>query len=92
MGVKIAAELEDEVEGEFGPAGEGGQAGDVREELGHGGGEVSGANGGVEVVLEAVQVEVYDCDFAVELGVKGGGGAGGLVHERCDGWWDVCHT
>jgi hypothetical protein len=42
--------------------------------------------------LEAVQVEVYDCDFAVELGVKGGGGAGGLVHERCDGWWDVCHT
>lgn len=44
MGVEVATELEDEVEGEFWAGGEGGQARDVREEFGHGGGEVGGGD------------------------------------------------
>jgi hypothetical protein len=35
---------------------------------------VRGGDGVVEVVLQAVQVEIYDCDFAIELGVEGRGG------------------
>ena len=90
MGVQVAAELQDQVEGHLGTAWQCCETRDVGQEFGHGGGEVGGGDGGVEVVLEAVQVEVDDCDFAVELGVEGGGCARGLVHLCGDRRGHVC--
>lgn len=67
MRVQVPTKLEQQVEGEFGAGGEGGEAVDVRKKLEHAGGEGGGREGVVEVVLEAVEVEVHDCDFAVQL-------------------------
>lgn len=69
--VQVPAELEQEVEGVARPAREGGEAADVGEEFEHAGGEGGGGEGVVEVVLQAVKVEVYDGDFAVELCIEG---------------------
>ena len=70
--------------------GEEGQALDIREELEHCGGEVAGGYRVIEVVLEAVEIEVHYGDLAVELCVEGDGGVGGgVVHDLCNGGRDV---
>jgi hypothetical protein len=64
---------------------------DVGQELEHGGGEVGRGDGVVEVVLQAVEVEVDDGDLAVELGVERDGCVGRRrVHDLCDRGRDVC--
>ena len=67
MGVEVAAEFYDELEGEGGAGGEGGEFFDGGDELGEGGGEGGGGEVGGEGVLEAVEVVVEDGHFAVEL-------------------------
>lgn len=78
--VEVAAELDDELEGELGAALERGEALEVREEGGEGLDEVGGGEGVVEGVLEAVQVVVDHGHFAVELEVEGLGRVGLDVH------------
>lgn len=67
VGVEVAAELDDELEGEGGAAGEGGEVFDGGDQLGEGGGEGGGGEVRGEGVLQAVQVVVQDGHFAVEL-------------------------
>lgn len=89
--IEVAAELEDEIEGVARARRQERQALDVGQELEHGGGEVGGGDGVVEVVLQAVEVEVDDGDLAVELGVEGHGTVGGGgVHDLSNGRWDIC--
>lgn len=84
--VEVAAQLEDQVKGVLGALGQQGQAVDVGQKLEHAGGEVCGGDGVVEVVLQAVQVEVDNGDLAVELRVERVGGVGrGGVHDLGDG-------
>lgn len=40
--------------------------------------------------MEAVQVEIDNGHFAVELAVEGGGGVGGGVHLFRNLGWDIC--
>lgn len=77
--IEIPAELQEEVECEMGARRKHRQSLDVGEEFEHAGGKGRSGEGVVEVVLQAVQVEVYNCDFAVELGVEGCGSRGGVV-------------
>lgn len=49
------------------------------------GGQVRG-----EGVLEAVEIVVEDCHFAVEVVGEGLGGGGIIVHGGGDGWRDIC--
>jgi len=67
--VEVAAQLEQQVEGIAWAAGQSRQACDVGEELEHAGAERGGGERVVQVVLQAVQVEVDDGDLAVKLGV-----------------------
>ena len=88
--VEVATELEDEVEGVARTGREEGQALNIGEELEHCGGEVAGRYRVIEVVLEAVEVEVHYGDLAVKLCVEGDGGVGGgVVHDLCDRGRDV---
>lgn len=86
MRVEVAAELEDEIKSVTWAGGKERQTLDVRQELEHGGCKVGGGDGVVEVILQAVEVEVDDGDLAVELGVQGHGTVGGSgVHDLCNG-------
>lgn len=71
MRVEVPAQFDDEFECELGPAGQGGEVFDGRDELGEGAGEGGGREVGGEGVLEAVEVVVEDGHFAVELVVEG---------------------
>ena len=67
MGVQVAAELDDEFEGERGAAGQVGEVFDAGDQLRESGGEGGGGEVRGERVLEAVEVVVEDGHFAVEL-------------------------
>ena len=71
MAVEVAAELEHEVEGGRRAAGEGGEAGDVRQEFRHGRGEVRARDGVAGVAsCSRCRSKLTIADFAVELGVE----------------------
>ena len=89
MGVEVAAELDDELEGEGGAAGQGGEVFDGGDELGEGAGEGGGGEVRGEAVLEAVEVVVQDRHFAVELVVEGLRRGGVAVHGVGDGGGEV---
>lgn len=89
MGVQVAAELDEELEGEGGAAGEFREVfdrGEEREECGRegGGGQVGG-----ERVLEAVEIAVQDGHFAVDVVVEGLCAGGIDVHGAGDARGDV---
>ena len=92
VGVQVAAELDEELEGERGAGGEGREGFDGREERQEGGckggrGEVRG-----DGVLEAVEVAVEDGHFAVDVVVEGLGGGRVGVHGGGDAGGDVCSS
>ncbi len=89
MRVEVAGELEDELEGELGAAGKGGEAFEVGDQRREGLHEVGGGQGVVECVLEAVQVVVHHGHFAVELEVEGLCAVGEGVHCFGDVGGDV---
>jgi hypothetical protein len=89
--VQVAAQLQHEIEGMARSLRQECQSLDVGQELEHGGREVRRGDGVVEVILEAVQVEVNDGDLAVELRIErdsrvGGGG----IHNLSDRGGHVC--
>jgi hypothetical protein len=95
--IEIPSQLEDQVEG-FGAArGKRGEAVDVWEEFEHRGGKMGRWKGGVQVVLEAVEVKVHNGYLSVELSAEGvggrgcvRGGAGVGIHCFCYVCGNVC--
>jgi hypothetical protein len=89
--VQVAAKFEHEIKGMARSLREQSQSLDIGQELEHCRREVRRRDGVVEVVLEAVQVEVNDGNLAVELRVERNGCIWGCgIHNLSDRGRDIC--
>lgn len=88
VGVEVAGELDEKLEGERGAVREGGERRERGEEGEEWGGEGGGGEVGGEGVLEAVEVVVEDRHFAVEMVGEGLGAREGAGGEGVDGGKD----
>lgn len=89
VGIQVAAELYEELEGEGRAVGEFGEVFDRGEEREERGGEGRGGQVGGERVLEAMEIAVQDGHFAVDVVVEGLCAGGIYVHGAGDARGDV---